>query len=244
MTAHARIVVKAKDAWWTVAVVDPVAAPLLRAAFRRPWVTPNRLSVASALTAVASAGAFAAGSLVAGAVLYQVSFLFDCMDGKLAQSRGETDPLGAYVDTLVDMLRLLACYAGLVWAISGGDLSRSETLMVALFLPLALAGIRTGAVAPSRSETPAPLLLAASALAFVRAAPRRLGLPGTSVDAEALVFTLGPLTGRPVIAIELGCGLMFVHLVAPPLRRGWRFVRARRRRGASDVLPMTEVGSP
>jgi phosphatidylglycerophosphate synthase len=85
MTAPVRIVVKAKDAWWTVAVVDPLVAPLLRAAFRRPWVTPNRLSVVSALAALASAGSFAAGSLIAGAVLYQVSFLFDCMDGKLAQ---------------------------------------------------------------------------------------------------------------------------------------------------------------
>ena len=59
-----------------------------------------------------------------------------------------------------------------------------------------------------------PLELPASTMAMLRAAPRRLGFPGSTVDAEAAVFTLGPILAMPVI------GLWLAHRVQPdPPRR-------------------------
>src|SRR5215218_4811281 len=100
--------VKERDAVWTVFVVDPIAAPLAGRLRSARAVTPNRLTVGSVLVALGAAAAFALGPLWLGAVLFQVSFLLDCMDGKLASLRGRDDPSGALYDTIGDCVRLAA----------------------------------------------------------------------------------------------------------------------------------------
>src|SRR3954451_18875249 len=67
--------VKERDAVWTAYVIDPLAAPLVARVRGRRAVTPNRLTLASAVVAVGAAVAFALGPLLAGALLFQLSFL-------------------------------------------------------------------------------------------------------------------------------------------------------------------------
>ncbi|MDQ1741360.1 MAG: hypothetical protein QOE53_3012, partial [Pseudonocardiales bacterium] len=105
--------VKERDAVWTVYAIDPLAAPLVARLRGVGAITPNRLTVLSILVALAAGAAFALGPLWVGAVLFQVSFLLDCMDGKLAAARGRRDPNGALHDTIGDCIRLAACAAGL-----------------------------------------------------------------------------------------------------------------------------------
>src|SRR3954468_368809 len=82
---------KARDAWWTVALVDPLASRLVR--LLAPWrpVTPHPLTPAAFGVGVGAAACFwqqAYGWLVAGAVLFHLSFVIDCMDGKIARLNG------------------------------------------------------------------------------------------------------------------------------------------------------------
>jgi phosphatidylglycerophosphate synthase len=106
---------KARDAWWTVLLVDPLAGPLVRIIANRTRLTPNQLSLGALLLGLGAAGCFwAAGPwLIAGALLYHVSFILDCVDGKLARLTGTGTVFGGWLDYVFDRIRVLACAVAL-----------------------------------------------------------------------------------------------------------------------------------
>ncbi len=71
------------------------------------------------LLGVVSAGCFATGSLVAGAVLFYLSFTVDCMDGKIARLKGTGSPFGLWLDYVGDRLRVGACAFGFAFGQGG-----------------------------------------------------------------------------------------------------------------------------
>ncbi|MBQ0986797.1 CDP-alcohol phosphatidyltransferase family protein [Streptomyces sp. F63] len=126
---------KKRDAWWTVLLVDPVATPLVRWTAMRTRITPNQITWAALLLGLGAAACFAAGSrgwLLAGAGLYHLSFILDCMDGKLARLTGAGTVFGAWLDYVFDRVRVLVCAIALM----GGQYSRTGDVV---FLWLALA---------------------------------------------------------------------------------------------------------
>jgi phosphatidylglycerophosphate synthase len=115
---------KKPDAWWTVLLVDPVAVHLVRWAAPFRWITPNRVTVAAFLAALGAAGCFLAASrpwLIAGAALFYLAFLLDCVDGKLARWQGSGSLFGAWLDYILDRVRVLIC----VTALMGGQYLRT-----------------------------------------------------------------------------------------------------------------------
>ncbi|MEU3181021.1 MULTISPECIES: CDP-alcohol phosphatidyltransferase family protein [Streptomyces] len=120
-----RLTEKKRDAWWTVLLVDPVATPLVRwtAKYAR-WVTPNQITWAALFLGLGAAACFAQADwmwLIIGAVLYHVSFILDCMDGKLARLTGRGSEFGGWLDYVFDRIRVLACAVALM----GGQYSRT-----------------------------------------------------------------------------------------------------------------------
>ncbi|MFD9460016.1 CDP-alcohol phosphatidyltransferase family protein [Streptomyces sp. NPDC060027] len=136
-----RITEKKRDAWWTVLLVDPVATPLVRQLAMRTRITPNQITWGAFLLGLVSAACFALGDwrwLVAGAVVYHVSFIFDCMDGKLARLTGQGSVFGAWLDFVFDRIRVAVCAVALM----AGQYQRSgETLYI--WLALAVVGLDT-----------------------------------------------------------------------------------------------------
>jgi hypothetical protein len=111
-----RRTLKFKDAWWTVLLVDPVAAPLVAFIANYTAVTPNAITVTSLLLGLASAAAFWLHTwpwLVAGAVLFHLSFTLDCLDGKVARLKGNGSAIGGLLDFTCDQIRMLAATLGL-----------------------------------------------------------------------------------------------------------------------------------
>jgi phosphatidylglycerophosphate synthase len=75
---------------------------------------------------VLAAGAFASGFwplLVVGAVLLQLSFVLDCLDGQLARHRGASSRFGAWLDYMTDSLEDVVLVAGIAigCALRSGD---------------------------------------------------------------------------------------------------------------------------
>jgi phosphatidylglycerophosphate synthase len=123
-----RATAKPRDAWWTVLLVDPVAIRLVRWWAPYQWITPNRITLAAFILGVGAAGAFAQGShgwLIIGALLYHVSFIFDCVDGKLARVRGTGSVFGLWLDFIFDRLLVLICAAALM----GGQYARTHQVI-------------------------------------------------------------------------------------------------------------------
>jgi phosphatidylglycerophosphate synthase len=203
--------VKERDAVWTVYAIDPIAAPLVARLRGAGAITPNRLTVLSIVAALAAAVAFALGPLWAGAGLFQLSFLLDCMDGKLAAARGRSDPNGSLYDTIGDCIRLAACAAGLAVGLDGDP--ELGAALVAAYVGIRFSVIAVAEARPHPPSPPAKIELPARLGTFLRAAPRRSGLPGTTVDTEAVAFTLGPLIGVPVIGLAIAAAVDLLHLL-------------------------------
>ncbi|MFC4562135.1 CDP-alcohol phosphatidyltransferase family protein [Nocardiopsis mangrovi] len=116
---------KSRDAWWTVFLVDPLAARLVVWTANRTEITPNQITFGAGVLGLGSAVCFALGDwywLVAGALLFHLSFVLDCMDGKIARLKNNGSVFGAWVDFIFDRIRFFGCMMALLigqWAATG-----------------------------------------------------------------------------------------------------------------------------
>ena len=122
--ARLRAAVKPGDGFFTTFFVSSYSPHVVRAAARL-GLTPNQVTVASMLVGALAAAAFATGErpgLIAGAVLLQVAFLLDCVDGQLARYTQTFSPMGAWLDAVFDRTKEYLVYAGLaIGAARTGD---------------------------------------------------------------------------------------------------------------------------
>ncbi|MFF4773106.1 CDP-alcohol phosphatidyltransferase family protein [Microtetraspora fusca] len=108
---------KRRDSWWTVFLVDPIACRLALLVANHTSITPNGLTRLSMVLGLTSAVCFAQELLIAGAVLFFVSFTVDCMDGKIARLKATGTPFGLWLDYVGDRLRVLCCAFGIASAL-------------------------------------------------------------------------------------------------------------------------------
>ncbi len=128
--------VKAADGFFTTFFVSTYSKYIARWAAGR-GLTPNQITTVSVLIGFLAAGAFATGErwgLVAGAILLQIAFTTDCVDGQLARYTRQFSKLGAWLDSVFDRTKEYAVFAGLaigysashgddVWALAGAALT-------------------------------------------------------------------------------------------------------------------------
>ena len=132
---------KPVDAWWTVLLVDPLAARLVRQVAPYRWITPNVLTLIATIFGIGAAVCFAIGDrwyLVAGALLFHLSFVVDCMDGKIARLNGTGTMFGQWLDFVLDRVRVffiaLALFGGQY--VQTGEVAYLWLMAVAVFLDL------------------------------------------------------------------------------------------------------------
>jgi phosphatidylglycerophosphate synthase len=112
---------KPKDILWNRFVARPLAA-LLLVPLARTRVTPNQITLATLVVFVAGAAMLALcpsrGALIGAAVVLELSYVLDCVDGQLARWKGTSSPVGAHLDFLMDELKafvLVAAVAVRLW---------------------------------------------------------------------------------------------------------------------------------
>lgn len=126
LRAVQKLTCKKRDAWWTVLLVDPVATRVLIRIARFGFITPNGVTWGALFVGLGSAGFFLRGdtqSLIIGAGLYHVSFILDCIDGKLARLKGNGTVFGGWLDYVFDRIRVLFC----ALALMGGQYLRTDS---------------------------------------------------------------------------------------------------------------------
>jgi phosphatidylglycerophosphate synthase len=99
---------KPRDILWNRFVARPLAAVAL-VPLARTSVTPNQVTLLTLVVFVAGAVVLAIGAswkaLVLGAVVIELSYVLDCVDGQLARWKGTSSPVGAHLDFLMDELK-------------------------------------------------------------------------------------------------------------------------------------------
>jgi phosphatidylglycerophosphate synthase len=116
--------VKETDGFFTTFFVSPYSRYIARWAARRR-LTPNQVTLFSMFLGLLTAAGFATGErwgLIAGAILLQAAFTFDCVDGQLARYTRQFSKLGAWLDSVFDRAKEYVAFAGLaIGAARTGD---------------------------------------------------------------------------------------------------------------------------
>lgn len=190
--------------------------------------------------AIVAACLFAARYFAIAAIAYQLSFLLDCLDGKIATLRGKRHDWGAWFDQAGDAVRVTACSAGLAFGLASAGFDAPWQVMLLVLYPslrwsvVMLVGGRpaipaspapTSSQGPSETPTETHIDLPGRVLDVLRSAPRRRLRPGSTVDTEAVAFTLGPLLTFPFIGIVFASAVDALHiayLVAAGIRGAMR----------------------
>lgn len=180
--------VKPLDAWWTVLFVDPIATRVVPGLARRSWVSPTRITVLAHLLGVASAALFATGHLGWAALVFEVRFVLDCIDGKLARATGRSSVFGQLLDAFGDRVLVMANVVALGWSRSPA----AVVLLVASYpLQFHLFESREQLLA-ERGEAKASTRLMARGWGAALARRRLYPMP-ISVDVEHLLLVVAPL---------------------------------------------------
>ena len=106
----------------------PLGRPLSKLLVRTP-ISPNQVSVISILIGLASAWFFARGNFLAGAVVFQLCAIVDCVDGDLARALFKQSRLGKWLDLGGDQI-----VHGSVFAAIGLGVARLDPTIPALAL--------------------------------------------------------------------------------------------------------------
>jgi len=92
-------------AWWVVIFLDPIAIPVtLWMANNISRIKPNHVTIMSLVFSLLSSVCFLKGSrmfVILGAILFEISFFLDCIDGKLARLTSLSGDFGAKLDYLI-----------------------------------------------------------------------------------------------------------------------------------------------
>lgn len=210
-----RLGVKRLDYWWTVLAVDPVALPVTRFLTRRRWLSPDQVTLLSLAAGLAAGASFATASrvgLIVGGVLYYVSFMLDCVDGKLARALGGGSPRGARLEKIADGARRLSAALGLTAYLYRNH--AGAELWWAIAFGLAASYFMEMSGDPAVPEAPRGRIGRALARRRLLARP---GMP----DVSALVYVVGPIAGIVVPALIAGVCLVSLAI----LRTLWRALR-------------------
>lgn len=211
-----RRAVKPIDCWWTVAVVDPVAVRVLPWIVDRRSITPNRITAVAFVVGGVSVGLFATGHLVAAAICYELRFLLDCLDGKLARVRQQSSAFGAAFDRLADSITVPAAYAAVGWTLAEhGAWSHTWVFAVALAAAMVtVCELSLDAVKASVGHVPAtsaPDAFGGGIVGWMRR--HRLTLRPWTVEAETVGLFLGPLLVRGETLAQVQWAIAAVYVV-------------------------------
>jgi phosphatidylglycerophosphate synthase len=189
-----------------VLVIDPLAARVLPWLARHAFVTPNRLTLSGGVAGLASGCFFLAGMPIVGAILFELRFFLDCLDGKLARLTGTGSRFGGLLDDVIDVASVAWVYAAVgLWLGSRGawpqDLALLPSVVVLLWFWAHHQLFATGrGRAPSPGDAARPD--GSGVVAYLNK-HRMTRLPG-SVEATTVALFIAPLTGAaPIVAVAL-----------------------------------------
>ena len=176
---------------------------------RRTRLTPDQLTMAGLVLAVAAAITIGAGYLLAGFILVVLAALPDMLDGALAKAAGASSQRGAYFDSVADRVTDMLLFGGVAWYFAADDRG------VLTMLPVAVMGLST-------------------LISYQRAKAESLGLEATGGLMERaeriILLCLGLLV--PVLLVPI----LWLMLALTAFTAVQRFVRVWNQANAATVV--------
>ena len=213
---------KPEDAWWTVFIIDPLAIRFTWLVANFTKLKPNHITISSFLLGLISAVCFMQGSyfyLILGALIFQLSFILDCVDGKLAKLTNNQSKFGFFLDFSLDRWRIFINLLALTY---GQYLTTQNNIYLILgfiYLFLNMYGLIQTFLEDKLQAVPYMqndrYSLSSESLEFkLRRAfnKRRLIFGITDIETDTVVFFIFPLFNLTKIGLIIGIIVMFLWL--------------------------------
>ena len=110
--------IKKKDGWWASIFCGPIANIFLGFIAENKSITPNCVTTSSLFMCFIACAFISLGVqpfLIIGAVLVQLVFILDCLDGQLARYRNAGSNFGAWYDRVTDRVKDFLIYFSIAW---------------------------------------------------------------------------------------------------------------------------------
>jgi phosphatidylglycerophosphate synthase len=107
-----------RKSWWAIVFILPVARRLSLFLINRTNITPNTITLFAFTFVPVAAYCYGTGTyagLVLGALFFEINYIFDCADGTVARVKNLGSPIGAYLDSMLDRLRIVILTVALVY---------------------------------------------------------------------------------------------------------------------------------
>ena len=105
---------KKRDPIWANIFWNPFAAPVLWIIANFTSLTPNAITTISLILGLITGVFFLTGHFIIGAIIFQVAYFFDALDGKLARLLGKSSLAGEMYDNITDRVKIVVWSATLL----------------------------------------------------------------------------------------------------------------------------------
>jgi phosphatidylglycerophosphate synthase len=205
-----------RKSWWAIVFVLPFARRLALFLTNRTKITPNQVTLGAFVLVLPAIFFYAQGSYwatVLAVSLFEINYLFDCVDGTMARLRKISSPFGGYLDAILDRVRIFFMCLAIGYGYWCSDHSVEIVFWLLLYLGVNNLIIismgyqeRTLAKAGFSSRLGAELISDGRRTLLNRwfhyAGKRNLMPYYHDVELDALVFVVGPLIKQPLAAIQ------------------------------------------
>jgi len=126
-----------RKSWWAILFILPCARRISFYIINRTDIRPNTVTIGSFVFVLGAAYCYTQGTkgyLLFGALLFELNYLCDCIDGTIARVKGLASPLGAYLDPKLDRLRVVLLSFALAWGQFRVDADVDVVLALLLYL--------------------------------------------------------------------------------------------------------------
>ena len=215
--------------WWYRMVIRPIATRLTWLVVNYTKLTPNQITLLAFLMSVIAASFFVKATrefLILGAIFFELHYLLDYVDGKVARLSGQTSATGKCLDEVLDRWRSFVVVFGLSYGQYRitGDAIYLVLGFVNCFLVLfsywffVFKRQIRGSLQRPKQKAVALAQPSRSRIARFLASRRMLPYPGGD-EFELLANVIGPITGlvKEFLFISSACFLGFCLLSS------WKF---------------------
>lgn len=188
-----------KKSWWALPLL-PLAIQLTLLFARWEKITPNQITLGSFILSMGAGVAFLFHHWILGALLYQLGYILDIVDGALARVTGQTSPQGALFDLVTDWLKTPLVATALFW----GEFTYLVPILILLYLNCGINRYNDSLFYQKKESVTAQLSqkrenLIGRYLAFMK--EKNWGIVPGIVEVEALLFFFYPLFHHPIFPI-------------------------------------------
>lgn len=225
---------KPTDAWWTVLVIDPIAIRLVWFIANFTKIKPNQITLFSFFIGLISAYFFSQGEyfyLILGAIIFEISFIFDCIDGKLSKLMNKQSKLGYFLDYTLDRWRI---FINLFTLIYGQYLLTNNNIFFIfgfIYMSLLTMSLTQSFLVNKLCENNIgknnikSLGKDKSVLIKLKRifSQRRLLFGISDIETDTFIFFIFPILGLVEIGFIIGISLLFIWLLISMIRLIYKF---------------------